>query len=381
MTVHDNDSAGLVTPQTLTCDTPLDLDCGKQLPQYELVYETYGELNTARSNAVLVCHALSGNHHAAGYHSADDAKPGWWDKCIGPGKMIDTNRFFVVCPSNLAAYGGSTGPSSINPATGRLYGPDFPVITVGDWVRSQNTLRAALAIEQWAAVIGGSLGGMQVMQWAIDFPQRLHAAVVVASAPRLSAQNIAFNEIARQAIVTDPDFHGGRYLEQDVVPRRGLMLARMLAHITYLSDEAMRAKFGRDLREGHVNYGFDVEFQVESYLRHQGTSFVDRFDANTYLLMTKVLDYFDPANVTGGDLAAAFADVQARFLVVSFTSDWRFAPPRSREIVDALVDAGKQVSYAEVTSTLGHDDFLLTLPHYVQTTHAFLDHVATEVGA
>jgi len=382
MNAQDNKaSIGLVTPQTLTVDEPLPLDCGRQLPRYELCYETYGELNANRSNALLICHALSGNHHAAGYHHADDKKPGWWNKCIGPGKMIDTNRFFVVCPANLAAYGGSTGPGSENPETGRPYGPDFPVITVADWVRSQDVLRARLGIEQWAAVVGGSLGGMQVMQWAIDFPQRIRHAIAIATAPRLSAQNIAFNEIARQAIITDPEFHGGRYLEHEVVPRRGLMLARMLAHITYLSDEAMRAKFGRDLRQGKINYGFDVEFQVESYLRYQGMSFVNRFDANTYLLMTKVLDYFDPASAHDGDLAAAFAPVEARFLVVSFTSDWRFAPERSREIVDALVDAGKRVAYAEVASELGHDDFLLTLPHYVNTVRAYLSHVAEEIDA
>lgn len=374
-------SIGIVEPQTLHVDEPLALDCGKSLAAFDLVYETYGTLNADGSNAVLICHALSGNHHAAGYHGEDDAKPGWWNKCIGPGKMIDTNRFFVVASANLGCYNGSTGPGSLNPETGRHYGPDFPVVTVGDWVRSQDLLRAHLGIERWAAVVGGSLGGMQVMQWAIDYPNRLAHAVVIASAPRLSAQNIAFNEIARQAIVTDPQFHEGRYYETGEVPRRGLMLARMLGHITYLSDEAMRAKFGRDLRAGRINYGFDVEFQVESYLRHQGESFVGRFDANTYLLMTKALDYFDPAHATGGSLAKAFAPATARFLVISFTSDWRFAPARSREIVDALVDAGKQVAYAEVESDLGHDDFLLTMPHYVNTMKAYMSRVALEVGA
>jgi homoserine O-acetyltransferase len=378
---HTSHSVGLVEPQTLHVAQAMPLDCGKTLERFDIVYETYGTLNADASNAVLICHALSGNHHAAGYHSEDDAKPGWWDKCIGPGKMIDTDRFCVVSPANLASYNGSTGPSSTHPDTGRHYGPDFPVVTVADWVRSQNILRQALGIEQWSAVIGGSLGGMQVMQWAIDFPDRLRHAVVIAAAPKLSAQNIAFNEIARQAIVTDPEFHGGRYYEHDVVPRRGLMLARMLGHITYLSDEAMRAKFGRDLRDGRISYGFDVEFQVESYLRHQGASFVDRFDANTYLLMTKALDYFDPAHEHGGDLAKAFAGATARFLVISFTSDWRFAPERSREIVDSLVDAGKQVSYAEVASDLGHDDFLLTLPHYLNTLRTYLDRVAREIGA
>ena len=378
---HETGSVGRVTPETLSVTTPLALDCGKTLPAYDLVYETYGRLNADRSNAVLICHALSGNHHAAGWHAEDDAKPGWWDKCIGPGKMIDTDRFFVVCVANLGAYNGSTGPGSINPETGRHYGPDFPVLTVADWVRSQDVLREHLGISVWVAIVGGSLGGMQVMQWAIDCPDRLRHAVVIASAPKLSAQNIAFNEIARQAIVTDPEFHAGRYYEAGVVPRRGLMLARMLGHITYLSDEAMRAKFGRDLRAGRINYGFDVEFQVESYLRYQGESFVTRFDANTYLLMTKALDYFDPAHAHGGDLAKAFAPATARFMVISFTSDWRFAPERSREIVDALVDAGKQVSYAEVTSDLGHDDFLLTLPHYVDTLRAYLDRAAREIGA
>ncbi len=373
-------SVGQVTPKTLQVDEPVALDCGRTLARLDLVYETYGELNADQSNAVLVCHALSGNHHAAGYHSSDDAKPGWWDKCIGPGKMIDTNRFFVVSPGNPGCYNGSTGPASINPETGRRYGPDFPVVTVGDWVRVQDRLRAALGIDRWVAVIGGSLGGMQVMQWSFAYPDRIAHAIVIAAAPRLSAQNIAFNEIARQAIVTDPEFHGGRYADYDTVPRRGLMLARMLGHITYLSDEAMRAKFGRDLRSDAVSYGFDVEFQVESYLRHQGESFVHKFDANTYLLMTKALDYFDPAKGLPGGLAEAFAPATARFMVLSFTSDWRFPPSRSREIVDALVGAGKDVTYAEVTSNLGHDDFLLTMPHYIDTLRAYLGRAADELG-
>lgn len=376
-----SDSVGLVTPQTLRVDEPIPLDCGKSLPEFELTYETYGTLNADRSNAILVCHALSGDHHAAGYHSAEDKKPGWWENCIGPGKPIDTNRFFVVSPSNLGGNVGSTGPGDINPETGRHYGPDFPIVTVRDWVRSQEILRERLSIPQWAAVAGGSLGAMQVMQWTIDYPDRLRHAVVIAAAPRLSAQNIAFNETARQAIITDPEFHGGRYYEHDVVPGRGLMLARMIAHITYLSDEAMRSKFGRDLREGRIRYGFDVEFQVESYLRYQGEAFVNRFDANTYLLMTRALDYFDPAADAEGDLAKAFAPATANFLVVSFTSDWRFPPSRSREIVDALVHADKHVSYAEVESDVGHDDFLLTMPHYIRTLRAYLQQVADEVGA
>ncbi|HXG27976.1 MAG TPA: homoserine O-acetyltransferase [Nevskiales bacterium] len=374
------DSVGLVQPQTLHVDQPLALDCGKTLPQYDLVYETYGRLNADRSNAILVCHALSGDHHVAGYHSPEDRKPGWWDDFIGPGKPMDTNRFFVVGMNNPGGCKGSTGPNSPNPATGRQYGPDFPIVTVRDWVRAQAVLQGHLGIGQWAVVIGGSLGAMQAMQWAIDFPDAIRHAIVIAAAPRLSAQNIAFNEIARQAILSDPDFHEGRYYDHGVVPRRGLMLARMLGHITYLSDDAMRAKFGRDLREGKINYNYDVEFQVESYLRHQGQSFVDRFDANTYLLMTKALDYFDPAREFDNDLACAFRQARAKFLVMSFSSDWRFSPARSREIVKALVDAKRDVSYAEIGSQLGHDDFLMTIPHYVQTLGSYLERVARECG-
>ena len=376
---QDTQSVGRVTPETLSVTTPLALDCGKTLGAYDLVYETYGRLNADRSNAVLICHALSGNHHAAGWHDETDAKPGWWDKCIGPGKMIDTDRFFVVCVANLGAYNGSTGPGSINPDTGRHYGPDFPVLTVADWVRSQDVLREHLGISVWAAIVGGSLGGMQVMQWAIDFPDRLRHAVVIASAPKLSAQNIAFNEIARQAIVTDPEFHDGRYYEAGVVPRRGLMLARMLGHITYLSDEAMRAKFGRDLRAGRINYGFDVEFQVESYLRYQGESFVTRFDANTYLLMTKALDYFDPASSHQGDLAKALAPAECPFLVVSFSTDWRFPPSRSKELVNALIRAGKSVSYANIDSPHGHDAFLMPEPRYQAIFAGFMRRVADDL--
>lgn len=378
------DSVGLVSPQTLDIDQPLQLDCGRSLPSYQLVYETYGTLNADASNAVLICHALSGDHHAAGYHSSESKKPGWWENCIGPGKPFDTNRFFIVSPANLGGYKGSTGPSHINPETGKRYGPDFPIITVRDWVKAQAVLADALGIQQWAAVTGGSLGGMQAMQWAIDLPERLRHNVMIASAPKLSAQNIAFNEIARQAIISDPDFHEGRYEDAETVPRRGLMLARMLGHITYLSDKAMRAKFGRDLRnsnEGKPNFNFDVEFEVESYLRYQGQSFVDRFDANTYLLMTKALDYFDPARDFEDDLAKAYANIQARSLVVSFTSDWRFSPERSQEIVKALVDAGKPVSYAEIQSELGHDDFLLTQPDYLRVLKSYFNGIAAEVAA
>jgi homoserine O-acetyltransferase len=373
------DSVGLVKPQKLAFDTPLALDCGRSLPDYELVYETYGELNADASNAILICHALSGDHHAAGYHSMDDRKPGWWESCIGPGKPIDTNHFFVVCPNNLGGCKGSTGPMSINPEKNKPYGPDFPIVTVKDWVRSQARLADALGIEQWAAVIGGSLGGMQAMQWAIDFPNRLRHCVVIAAAPRLSAQNIGFNEVARQAIMSDPEFHQGHYYEHNVIPRRGLMLARMLGHITYLSDESMRSKFGRDLREGKLNFGFDVDFQVESYLRYQGRSFVEKFDANTYLLMTKVLDYFDPAADYDNDLARALAQAQAQFLVVSFTSDWRFAPKRSREIVKALLDSQKKVSYAEIEAHHGHDAFLIPIPDYLDVFSTYMNRL--KVGA
>ncbi len=369
------DSVGLVTPHKLVFDEPLALDCGRTLPAYELVYETYGELNAERTNAVLICHALSGDHHAAGYHRLDDRKPGWWETCIGPGKPIDTNHFHVVCLNNLGGCKGSTGPMSINPETGKPYGPDFPIVTVRDWVRSQARLAERLGIERWAAVIGGSLGGMQALQWAIDFPERLRHAVVIAAAPKLSAQNIGFNEVARQAIMSDPDFHDGRYYEHGTLPRRGLALARMLGHITYLSDEAMRAKFGRELREGKLNFGFDVEFQVESYLRYQGQSFVEKFDANTYLLMTKALDYFDPAADYDNDLARALARARAEFMVMSFTSDWRFAPSRSREIVKALVDSRKAVSYAEIEAHHGHDAFLMPIPDYLATFAAYMTRV------
>ncbi len=370
-------SVGLVETQSITIDQPLDLDCGRTLPEFTLAYETYGELNPQRSNALLICHALSGDQHAAGYHSVDDRKPGWWDNCIGPGKPFDTDRFFVVSPNNLGGCKGSSGPTSVNPDTGKPFGPDFPLVTVHDWVVSQSHLADALGIEQWAAVIGGSLGGMQVMQWAIDYPDRLRQAVVIAAAPKLTAQNIAFNEVARQAIFSDPDFYQGHYYERDTLPRRGLMLARMLGHITYLSDHAMREKFGRDLREGTLNFGFDVEFQVESYLRYQGKSFVDRFDANTYLIMTKALDYFDPALNCDNDLSRAFERTSADFLVVSFTGDWRFSPARSREIVRALIAAKKKVSYVEIEAELGHDAFLTAIPEYHNVLRSYINALQT----
>ncbi len=375
------DSVGLVQPRTLHVDQSLELECGRVLPAYDLVYETYGTLNADASNAVLICHALSGHHHAAGYHGPDDKRPGWWDNCIGPGKPIDTNRFFVVCPNNLGGCHGSSGPTSTNPETGQPWGPDFPMMTVKDWVKSQPRLADALGIAQWAAVVGGSLGGMQAMQWAIDFPERLRHSVVIAGAPKLSAQNIAFNEVARQSILTDPHFHGGRYYLHDTYPRQGLILARMVGHITYLSDDAMRMKFGRDLRSGRFHFGFDVEFQVESYLRHQGETFSRNFDANTYLLMTKALDYFDPAREYDHSLEKAMEQTRCNFLVMSFNSDWRFAPERSREIVNALVQAGRDVSYAEIDTPKGHDAFLLPIPEYTKLFSAYMGRVAGEVAA
>ncbi|HBK51929.1 MAG TPA: homoserine O-acetyltransferase [Pseudomonas sp.] len=376
-TVFPEDSVGLVVPQTARFDEPLALACGRSLASYELVYETYGTLNASASNAVLICHALSGHHHAAGYHAATDRKPGWWDSCIGPGKPIDTNRFFVVSLNNLGGCNGSTGPSSVNPATGKPYGADFPVLTVEDWVHSQVRLGERLGIQQWTAVVGGSLGGMQALQWTISYPERVRHCVDIASAPKLSAQNIAFNEVARQAILTDPEFHGGSFQDQGVIPKRGLMLARMVGHITYLSDDSMGEKFGRELKSDKLNYDFhSVEFQVESYLRYQGEEFSGRFDANTYLLMTKALDYFDPAAKQGGDLAATLAHVTADYCIMSFTTDWRFSPARSREIVDALMAARKNVCYLEIDSPYGHDAFLIPTPRYMQGFSNYMNRIA-----
>jgi homoserine O-acetyltransferase len=370
---------GLVQPQSFHFDEPLDLVSGKTIEQYDIVYETYGVLNVNADNAVLVCHALSADHHAAGYHAEDDSKPGWWEICIGPGKPIDTNRFFVVSPSNLGHCSGSTGPRSIDPKTDKAFGPDFPIITVVDWVNYQARLADRLGIKQWAAVAGGSLGGMQALQWSVQFPDRLRYAIVIASAPKLSAQNIAFNAVARQAIMSDPDFHEGRYYDHDTVPARGLKTARMLGHITYLSDDAMGDKFGRELKNEQLNYDYGIEFQVESYLRYQGESFVNRFDANTYLLMTKALDYFDPADKASGDLSTVFENVTAKFLLASFTTDWRFSPARSREIVSALTDAKRDVSYLEFESNHGHDAFLVKNDDYIEAFKAYMDNI--EVSA
>jgi len=440
-TDSDLGSVGVVTPQNFHFAEPLTLECNRTLPSFDLMVETYGTLNSDKSNAILICHALSGNHHAAGFHSADDKKAGWWDNMIGPNKAIDTNQFYVVCVNNIGSCFGSTGPTTINPDSvdsdsvssdsldsnssdePQVYGPDFPLITIKDWVKTQAMLSDRLGIDVWHAIVGGSMGGMQALQWSVDYPERLKRCVVIASTPKLSAQNIAFNEVARQSILSDPDFKDGRYIQEGTYPRRGLILARMVGHITYLTDDAMKAKFGRDLKSGKFMYGYDVEFQVESYLRYQGERFSENFDANTYLLMTKALDYFDPtrdypstvakdttesavqiedsiaASVESSKanaqseledavttiediesdrqlelsaLKAAFAHTQCQYLVVSFTTDWRFAPERSQEIVDALMATGKPVSYINIDAPHGHDSFLFDIPRYMGAVKGFL---------
>ena len=379
--MNRSDSVGIVVPQSFAFDTPLRLQNGSILPHFTLMVETYGRLNADKSNAVLVCHALSGHHHVAGFHSPNDKHPGWWDNMVGPGKPLDTERFFVVGVNNLGGSHGSSGPLSGNPFTGKAYGADFPLVTVADWVNSQAMLADRLGIVQWAAVMGGSLGGMQALQWAIDYPERIRHALVIASAPKLSTQNIAFNDVARQAILTDPDFHGGHYAEHGTVPRRGLRIARMMGHITYLAEEGLGKKFGRQLRSGNYRFDYDVDFEVESYLRYQGDKFADAFDANTYLLMTKALDYFDPAKAFGHNLKAAVAGTQARFFVASFNSDWRFAPERSQELVQALVAAKKPVQYVALKSSHGHDAFLMDDTAYMQAVRIYFNNIAQEFGA
>ena len=375
------DSVGVVSPSLARFEAPIALKSGAWLDAYDLAYETYGTLNAMRSNAVLVCHALNASHHVAGVYADDPADVGWWDNLIGPGKPVDTDRFFVVGVNNIGGCHGSTGPASINPSTGQPWGADFPVITVEDWVEAQSRLATLLGIDRFAAIMGGSLGAMQAMQWAISQPDRVAHSIVIAAAPKLSAQNIAFNEVARQAITTDPDFHGGNYYSQGVVPKRGLRIARMIGHITYLSDDAMAEKFGRERREGGLKFNFDVEFQIESYLRYQADKFAERFDANTYLRITKALDYFDPAAARDGDLSAALEPATAKFLVVSFTSDWRFTPARSREIVKALLDNRLSVSYAEIDAPHGHDAFLMDNLRYHNLIRAYFDNISREVSA
>ncbi len=399
-----------VTPTSMHFEAALPLQSGASIRGYELTYETYGQLNAARDNAVLVCHALNASHHVAGVYAGQDKSEGWWDNMVGPGKPVDTNRFFVIGVNNLGSCFGSTGPMHVNPDTGQVYGADFPVVTVEDWVNAQARLLGALGIERLAAVMGGSLGGMQALSWTLQYPERVRHAVVVASAPNLTAENIAFNEVARRAIVTDPDFHGGHFYRHGVIPRRGLRIARMIGHITYLSDDVMNEKFGRQLKhaptlpaahgalppegalaalgrpgggsgvlESAPSYRYstqDVEFQIESYLRYQGDKFSDYFDANTYLLITRALDYFDPARAFDGDLARALARTQARFLLVSFSTDWRFAPARSREIVKALLDNRRDVSYAEIDAPHGHDAFLLDDARYMGVVRSYFESIA-----
>ncbi|MEX3613454.1 MAG: homoserine O-acetyltransferase [Burkholderia gladioli] len=380
------ESIGIVAPQTVHFAEPLRLQSGSVLGNYQLVVETYGELNAARSNAVLVCHALNASHHVAGIYVDDPRSTGWWDNMVGPGKPLDTNRFFVIGVNNLGSCFGSTGPMSLDPATGTPYGARFPVVTVEDWVNAQARVADAFGIERFAAVMGGSLGGMQALAWSLMYPEQVAHCMVIASTPKLSAQNIAFNEVARSAILSDPDFHGGNYYAHQVIPRRGLRVARMIGHITYLSDDDMAEKFGRALRRADgaldaYNFNFDVEFEVESYLRYQGDKFAEYFDANTYLLITRALDYFDPAKAYDGNLTAGLAKTKAKYLVASFMTDWRFAPARSRELVKALLDNRRQVSYAEIDAPHGHDAFLLDDARYHNVVRAYYERIAVEVGA
>ncbi|MGG1945273.1 homoserine O-acetyltransferase [Trinickia sp. NRRL B-1857] len=381
------ESIGIVAPQRMHFSEPLALRSGASLAGYDLVVETYGTLNAERSNAVLVCHALNASHHVAGVYADEPKNVGWWDNMVGPGKPLDTNRFFVIGVNNLGSCFGSTGPMSLDPATGKPYGARFPVVTVEDWVNAQARVADAFGIERFAAVMGGSLGGMQALAWSLMYPDRLGHCIVIASTPKLSAQNIAFNEVARSAILSDPDFHGGDYYAHNVKPRRGLRVARMIGHITYLSDDDMATKFGRALRrpaggaDDDYRFSFDVEFEVESYLRYQGDKFADYFDANTYLLITRALDYFDPAKAFDGDLTAALAHTRAQYLVASFTTDWRFAPTRSRELVKALLDHKRRVTYAEIDAPHGHDAFLLDDARYHNVLRAYYERIAEEVGA
>ena len=381
----------VATPQSMHFDAPLALQSGASIRQYDLAFETYGTPNADKSNAVLICHALNASHHVAGVYEGQAKSEGWWDNMVGPGKPVDTDRFFVIGVNNLGSCFGSTGPMHVNPdsADGQVYGADFPVVTVEDWVRAQALLLDRLGIQTLAAVMGGSLGGMQATAWSLLYPQRLRRAVVVASAPNLTAENIAFNEVARRAIVTDPDFHGGHFYRHGVVPKRGLRIARMIGHITYLSDDVMNAKFGRQLRSAVAQAGADpdyrystqdVEFQIESYLRYQGDKFADYFDANTYLLITRTLDYFDPARAYGGNLSQALARATCKFLLVSFVTDWRFAPARSRELVKALLDNQRDLSYAEIDAPHGHDAFLMDDPRYHNVVRAYFAALAVEVG-
>ena len=372
----------IATPQSMHFDEALPLQSGGSIAHYDLAFETYGQLNADKSNAIVVCHALNASHHVAGSYEGQPKSEGWWDNMIGPGKAVDTNQFFVIGINNLGSCFGSTGPMHINPVTDKPYGADFPVVTVEDWVDAQARLLDRLGIDKLAAVLGGSLGGMQALSWSLRYPERMCHAVVVASAPNLNAENIAFNEVARRAIVTDPDFNGGHFYEHGVVPARGLRIARMIGHITYLSDDVMNQKFGRQLRDGlQLKYSTqDVEFQIESYLRYQGEKFSGYFDANTYLLITRALDYFDPARNHGGNLTQALAIAKAKYLLVSFTTDWRFAPDRSREIVKSLLENNRDVSYAEIDAPHGHDAFLLDDPRYMSVMRSYFEGIAKELN-
>ncbi len=382
----------IATPQFMQFDAPLPLQSGASIRAYTLAYETYGTLNATKTNAVLVCHALNASHHVAGSYADQPNSEGWWNNMIGPGKPLDTDQFFVIGVNNLGSCFGSTGPMHINPDTGAVYGASFPVVTVEDWVDAQARLLDALGIDTLAAVMGGSLGGMQALSWTLRYPQRIKHCVAVATAPNLTAENIAFNEVARRAIATDPDFHGGNFYQQGTIPKRGLRIARMVGHITYLSDDVMNEKFGRQLKAPTLpaalgstspSYKYttqDVEFQIESYLRYQGDKFAEYFDANTYLLITRALDYFDPAKTTGGDLTKALANAVAKFLVISFTTDWRFSPARSREIVKALLDNKHSVSYAEIDAPHGHDAFLLDDARYMNVVRSYFANVGKELS-
>ncbi|MCZ4053696.1 homoserine O-acetyltransferase [Oxalobacter sp. OxGP1] len=373
-------SVGIVSPSSMHFAEPLVLQSGASIADYTLVYETYGELNADRSNAVLICHALNASHHVAGVYADDPRNTGWWDNMVGPGKAVDTNRFFVIGVNNLGSCFGSTGPMNINPETGKPYGADFPVLTVEDWVNAQARLADKLGITQFAAVMGGSLGGMQALAWSMQYPDRVRHAVVIASTAKLSAQNIAFNDVARQAILSDPDFHGGDFYAHGVVPKNGLRVARMIGHITYLSNDDMSEKFGRELRSGEYKFGYGVEFEIESYLHYQGEKFSAYFDANTYLLITRALDYFDPAAAYGGDLDKALACTRAKYLLVSFTTDWRFSPECSRAIVRSLVSNERQVTYAEIDAPHGHDAFLLNDERYHEVVRAYYERIWQEIG-
>ena len=373
--MEEINSVGIVKPKIFKCADPIKLSCGMALDNYELIYETYGKLNKNKDNAVLVCHALSGNQHVAGRHKKTDKHPGWWDSLVGPGKPLNTNKFFVIGINNLGGNEGSTGPKSINPKTKKVWGSSFPIITVEDWVKTQKTLINYLGIQRLSSVIGGSLGGMQALEWNLQFPNEVKNTIIIAAAPNLTAQNIAFNEVARQSIITDPDFQKGNFYTKKNKPKRGLRVARMLGHITYLSNDAMKSKFGRKKKNKDFQYDFNTEFEIESYLNYQGDKFAKEFDANTYIRMTKALDYYDPTKQNKKKLSAVFKKIKSKFLVISFTSDWRFSPARSKEIVKSLLDNNINVSYAEISAESGHDAFLMSDDHYHEILNSFFKNI------